>query len=168
MKLARKVSIIEQTNDQVTVCELASSGIGAGFFAFAIGAVLFVANSAHENGQLIVGSLVTVWFCLLGLYCCVESRFGVSRGGGFWIKRSLFGLEKTKKYPLEKVCGVVHQETLKGNGLQLQLASGRKKGLTMSLHYQYMGDEALALDSAIRAFKKRSRADHRVREERGG
>src|SRR5437763_177581 len=62
-----------------------------------------------------------------------------------------------KEYPVDEVKRVFERNTLKGNGLRLELSCGRKKTLTLSTEYSYLGDQARTLNHFIQVARKQQR-----------
>jgi len=161
MKWSNRVEIVESTNDRVVVRETPCYGAGFLFLAFGMFIPVVMTNGHSHKEGLAVGAIASAWMLFLGLYSLIESQFTASRGDVFRIRRSLFGVQRTREYPLELIQSILLRKTWSdrhGDGLRLQFTTGKTKDLTMSLHFQYLGDEQLSLDRSIQAFRKHHKA----------
>jgi hypothetical protein len=157
MKWSNRVEIVEQTNDRIVVRETPCYGAGILFLIIGLLIPLLITSAHPKKEGSVVEVIASAWMLFMGFYSLVESQFTASRGEVLRVRRSLFGVQKTREYPLEQIRSVLLRKTWRcGDGLQMQFTTGKKKDLTMSLHFQYLGDEQLTLDRSIHAFRMHS------------
>jgi hypothetical protein len=90
------------------------------------------------------------YLLLFGLYGLVESTFCISRPAGtLEVRRRLFYLTFVKAYSVNHVSHVFERHTGKGNGLRMQLPSGKKKGLTLFTEYMSLEAQVAAMNHFI-------------------
>jgi hypothetical protein len=119
-------------------------------FVFVLG--VRQARIMHDLTAIMVGGAACAWFLFFGLYGSVESTFFLSRTSGILlIKRKLGWLTFEQAYSLNEVSHVFERKTLKGNGLRMQLLSGKKKSLTFFTEYSSLDAQAVALNHFIHA-----------------
>jgi hypothetical protein len=135
MRLRNDLKFIEISNRKVVVRE---PPLYAGGFVFgALGAITLVAflGKTHLSiDGLIVGILAVGWLVGLGLYCCVDSTYTVAHGElALDVRRSLWSFKWARRYALCEISAIAVRKTWRhGDGLMLQLASGKSKTLTWS------------------------------------
>jgi len=122
------------------------------FVAFAaIAMMAFFGRTGFQAHVLIVGLMTAGWLLVLGLCCFVDSTYTVAHDDpALNIRRKLWFFKWVRRYTLSEIEAITVRKTWRqGEGLMLQLASGRCKNLTWSLHFQVLDREAAALNHAI-------------------
>jgi hypothetical protein len=153
VRLANDLEFVVWSDREIAVRE---PPLYSGSLFFAALGVLSAAAFLRETGIRseveIFGVMAPLWLFVLGLYCCVDSTYTVTRGDPHLVvRRSVAGFERVRAYPFNEVEAVIVRRTWrKGNGLVLLLASGKLISLTWSLHFQVMDQMAAGLTHAIR------------------
>ncbi len=159
MRLRNDLEFVEFSNRRVVVREppLYAGGFLLGVLgAFTLAA--FLGNTGLRTDGLIVGIVAVGWLLGLGLYCCVDSTYTVAHGElAFDVRRELWSLKWARRYALSEISAITVRKTWRhGDGLVLQLASGKSKTLTWSLHFHALDREGAALNHAIHVGRTRA------------
>jgi hypothetical protein len=97
-----------------------------------------------------------IGFLSFGVFCLVESTITVSLASReLWIRRRIGWLKSDKRYRVEDVKQVFTRSSGKGCGLGVELATGKKKGLTLFTEYADPAEQAGKLNHFIRTAGKR-------------
>jgi len=156
--LRNDLEFVEFSNRKVVVREPPLYAAGFAFGAF--GAFILMAclgGTGFRTDDLIVG-IIAVGILGLGLYCCVDSTYTVVHGDrALSVRRELWSLKWVRRYALGEIAAITVRRTWRhGDGLALQLASGKSKSLTWSLHFQALDRQGAALNHAIHVGRERA------------
>jgi hypothetical protein len=146
LELKQTLEIVERTKDRYVIREKPHYISGS---AFILGAVAVLALAMNQAARVPLVFLSCLWISF-GLGGLLQSTFSVDRKSGiFQVRRQILGLKAERHYGLADVKRAVEQETLNGGRLQLELADGRRKNLTISTKYFYISEHVAVINEYI-------------------
>jgi hypothetical protein len=114
--------------------------------------VLLASPIRHDPSRVTSAILIFLYWFLWGLYGSVESTFCVSRpSGSLEIRSKVLWFSFKHVYSVNEVSHVSERKTMKGNGLRMQLQSGKKKALTLFTEYVSLEAQVTAINYFIHA-----------------
>jgi hypothetical protein len=159
-KVRKRLDVLEDSREKIVLREKPHHVLGAVFCVCGLAMLGLIVSQRPRPGQgVIVTVIIFAGLALLsfGIFCLVESTISVGmESRELSVRRRIGFLKTNKQYPVQSISRVFVRASGKGNGLGLNLVSGRTKNLTFFTEYADPAEQAGKLNHFIRRAAKRS------------